>query len=187
MRVFSVPKIVDREKLKQEIALSAAHIFLDKGYKSLGMRELSSMLGMSKSALYHYYKTKDDLFNASLKALLKEDTLLMDLNTEIDDSDVDTKCKNFEALFFQVEPRFMKELSLVQEYIKIIGQDKVHSDEVMLYARMQYLELIKRVVDDKYSDELYTLLYGLLMRKLLEGERFPKHQIKELARTILQN
>lgn len=181
-----MPKIVDREKVKQEIALKSAYIFLDKGYKSLGMRELSSLLGMSKSALYHYYKTKNDLFNASLAALLVEDTLSSNFETITPSTDTDVKCLNFESLFNQIEPRFMKELNLIQEYVQIIGQENVHLDQVMVLANKEYLELIKENVDPQFADELYTLLYGLLVRKLMEGDNFPSQQVKGLAAKVMR-
>ena len=46
-----MPKIVDHEKKREEIALKAADVFLELGYKNLGMRELCQQLEMSKSAI----------------------------------------------------------------------------------------------------------------------------------------
>ncbi len=64
-----MPKIVDHDKKREEIALKATGIFLEFGYKNLGMRQLCEQLGMSKSAVYHYYKSKDELFKAATEAM----------------------------------------------------------------------------------------------------------------------
>lgn len=62
-----MPKVVDHEKLRQELAERAARLFLRRGYSTLGMREIAAELGLSKSALYHYFPAKRDLFDAAVK------------------------------------------------------------------------------------------------------------------------
>lgn len=59
-----MPKVVDHEKLRHELAEKAARLFLRRGYSALGMREIAAQLGVSKSALYHYFPGKRDLFDA---------------------------------------------------------------------------------------------------------------------------
>ena len=68
-----MPKIVDHDQRREEIALKAAGVFLEFGYKELGMRQLCSHLNMSKSAVYHYYKSKDELFKAATEAIVRHD------------------------------------------------------------------------------------------------------------------
>ncbi len=68
-----MPKIVDHKKRREEIALKATGIFLEYGYKNVGMRQLCDLLEMSKSAVYHYYKSKDELFKAATEAMVNFD------------------------------------------------------------------------------------------------------------------
>jgi AcrR family transcriptional regulator len=60
-----MPKVVDHEKLRAELAEGAAELFLRRGYSALGMREIAERLGVSKSALYHYFPSKRALFDAA--------------------------------------------------------------------------------------------------------------------------
>lgn len=59
-----MPKIVDHEKYKRELVAQAVPVFRAHGYSAVGMREIASELKISKSALYHYFPTKKQLFDA---------------------------------------------------------------------------------------------------------------------------
>jgi AcrR family transcriptional regulator len=58
--------------LREEILQTANKLFIEHGYTGLSMREISEALGVSKAALYYYYKDKEQLFLAILKAYLDE-------------------------------------------------------------------------------------------------------------------
>jgi|GEM_PF-1459565 len=49
------------EDRKNYIADVAAKIFYDKGYKSASLQDIAEMVGISKAAVYHYFKTKEDI------------------------------------------------------------------------------------------------------------------------------
>ena len=52
---------LDRSLRKQRIIDTAAELFHKKGYQSTTLQDVSEALGVSKAALYHYVKSKDDL------------------------------------------------------------------------------------------------------------------------------
>lgn len=48
----------------------AARLFTEKGYEAASMQELAEALGLSKAALYHHFRSKEDLLREiSLRAL----------------------------------------------------------------------------------------------------------------------
>ena len=58
--------------LSEQILATANTLFIQKGYYGLSMREISDALGVSKAALYYYFKDKEQLFLAILKLYLDE-------------------------------------------------------------------------------------------------------------------
>ena len=54
--------ILKQKKTQQYILESAFKRFVDKGYDNTTMDDIVNSCGMSKGAIYHYYKSKKDLF-----------------------------------------------------------------------------------------------------------------------------
>ena len=55
------------EAKTQEILDCAAHLFAKEGYPSAKMQDVAQACGATKSMLYHYFPTKDDLLYAMLE------------------------------------------------------------------------------------------------------------------------
>jgi AcrR family transcriptional regulator len=51
-----------KPELKREaVLLTAAHLFLTQGYRRTSMEDISRQLQITKPALYHYFRSKDDI------------------------------------------------------------------------------------------------------------------------------
>ncbi len=70
-----MPKIVDREAYRSELIAKAVDIFSEHGLNGLGMRGIAEALGVSKSALYHYFSSKEELFTACTEFVLEPHSL----------------------------------------------------------------------------------------------------------------
>ena len=51
---------------RTHILLTAFKLFFQKGYKSVTMRDLVRESGLSKGAFYHYFNSKEELYNHSM-------------------------------------------------------------------------------------------------------------------------
>lgn len=51
----------DGDVKRVAILETAAHLFLERGYRSTSMRELASMLKITKPALYYYFQNKEEI------------------------------------------------------------------------------------------------------------------------------
>lgn len=54
------------ENTKERILDAALASFAENGYKGTNLRDLAASLGLSKSALYKHYQSKEDIWNALL-------------------------------------------------------------------------------------------------------------------------
>lgn len=181
-----MPKIVDHEKKRQKIALKATEIFLDFGYKNIGMRQLCEQLGMSKSAVYHYYKSKDELFKAATEAIVNFDAEILAGRPSSDEADVNQKIENFVLIFNQMAPRFFQEMKLVSDYIDVIGQKNVATDPCMLLANQKYIAMLQKYVSAPDKDSLYTLMLGLLNHQIMLGRPLENQFITEQIERIIK-
>ena len=64
--------------VREEILAVAMRMFIQQGYHGLAMRQISEAVGVSKAALYYYFKDKEELFLAILNSYLN------DMETSID-------------------------------------------------------------------------------------------------------
>lgn len=65
-----MPKVVPeyKEEAKARIIEAATEMFLDNGYKKTKMIEIARSLGVSKGALYQYFKSKEQLLLAVINS-----------------------------------------------------------------------------------------------------------------------
>ena len=56
----------------EKIVSVSAGLFLDKGYDKTSMQDIVNALGMSKGAIFHHFKSKDDIFEAVLEKIALE-------------------------------------------------------------------------------------------------------------------
>lgn len=58
--------------VREEILAVAMRMFIQQGYHGLAMRQISEAVGVSKAALYYYFKDKEELFLAILNSYLND-------------------------------------------------------------------------------------------------------------------
>ena len=58
--------------VREEILITAMRMFIQHGYHGLAMRQISEAVGVSKAALYYYFKDKEELFLAILNSYLND-------------------------------------------------------------------------------------------------------------------
>jgi AcrR family transcriptional regulator len=62
-----VPKIVDRERRRQELVEAAWRVINRVGLENTTIREIATESGYSTGALAHYFPTKDDILRSALE------------------------------------------------------------------------------------------------------------------------
>lgn len=72
-----MPKIVEVAQKRREILAAAAATFAQSGYRT-SLDRVAARAGMGKSSLYHYFPTKQALFNALVDDLLRHEAGLFE-------------------------------------------------------------------------------------------------------------
>jgi AcrR family transcriptional regulator len=162
-----LPKVLPEYKTiaKTRILESARAMFRESGFKDTTMDGIAKKLGISKAALYTYFKDKEELFNAAYESSPRELEKIIEWVV----SKGETR-KAFRAFFDEVMPGAEKSIALDFEVIS----EATRNPELKGVLRKQfdeYLEAVQRCVETtsrrKRSDakgiarSITALWYGL--------------------------
>jgi TetR/AcrR family acrAB operon transcriptional repressor len=59
-----MPRKYNPEQTVENILSVSAKLFVEKGYEKTSVQDITDALGMSKGAIFHHFKSKEDIFNA---------------------------------------------------------------------------------------------------------------------------
>ncbi len=77
------PPVPRPPESREKILETAEGLFAVGGYAGVGMRELATTVGLSKSALFHHFPNKRELYSAVLdRSLLRIETALLAASTD---------------------------------------------------------------------------------------------------------
>lgn len=139
----------DYETKSQAIMDCAAALFAKEGYPSAKMQDVAKACGATKSMLYHYFPTKDDLLFAMLKEHLERVVQSIE-----------------EAIALQVDPS-EKLPAMVQTYTQKSAQSRrrhmIAMQDVKYLPRPKQLPLIElqRQLTNRVADLLREVNPGL--------------------------
>ena len=64
------PQSPDYDKRREAILEAAAHLYARRGFQGASVADLAKMAGTSKSLIYHYFPSKDDILHETMAAHL---------------------------------------------------------------------------------------------------------------------
>ncbi|MBW4688171.1 MAG: TetR/AcrR family transcriptional regulator [Komarekiella atlantica HA4396-MV6] len=71
-----MPKIVDHDLYRKELLAKCFDLFAQKGYGSITMRQIAQGLGVSTGTLYHYFPSKQTLFEQLVEEINQQEMLM---------------------------------------------------------------------------------------------------------------
>ena len=158
-----MPKIVDHAAHQVELAGRAVAYFSEQGYAGASMRKIAEYLGVSKSALYHYFPSKEELFLASTKVMMGKVAGLLEVEGRTEEIKI-------QQLIDILRVDFSSELSLTVEYLRGKGPKEIADDEAMQIARSTYRQAVEAIVGPERADETLANIMGTLLLNYLSGK-----------------
>jgi AcrR family transcriptional regulator len=67
MTIFAYQTVGIMTDSKKQILQTALKLFMKNSYKEVSLRDIVNEVGLTKGAFYHYYSSKDDLFEEVVK------------------------------------------------------------------------------------------------------------------------
>lgn len=181
-----MPKIVDHEKRKRQIAVATWKVILEQGMEGATVRNIAKEAGLSLGALRYYFSTQDELFVYAMK-LVKENATerinkiaaselpafekVMAILLEIVPIDAQTMAEMEVWFVYVFYTRHKEDIFAAKEDVIFKGMEKL-----LLYLRQQ--QVLRAGVDVEIETErLYALIDGLALHALLEPQRMDKERV----------
>lgn len=180
-----MPKIVDREEMRNTLLDAAMRVFADKGYHAASMSKVAKEAGVAKGTLYIYFDSKDELTIAIVerhlaeisKQIIKEgqcetlDAFLEELRQTMD---VTAEQASFYRVFFEVVgPSFVS-----AEFRESVAGffDKVGAHYAGQIAYLQSIKAVANQYDAHAIGRVFaSMLDGVVLHKGLFGISQQRH------------
>jgi len=174
-----MPKVVDRQAIRRDLAARAVPLFRESGFHALGMRGLASALGVSKGTLYHYFPSKQALFDACFEVVMD-----LDVVPPPADASPGERAAALVALALAMEADFGGELRLMLDYVSGLSAEEVRSDASLGVALAGYREAVAGIVGEERADPALRQLLGVLIHRLFDGGSTGMDSLQAFCSTV---
>jgi AcrR family transcriptional regulator len=147
-----MPRIVDRDKKRSEIAQKAIEVLAKRGFQATTIQDIADAAGLGKGTVYHYFKTKEEILSVVSEEIFHE----ME--------------RSFGAALLRIDKPMEKLSALIEEAL--------HVTEDVEHLFIVYTELwLMNIREDKYNDymsfikNLHNDLKNLTARMIDEGKK----------------
>jgi TetR/AcrR family transcriptional regulator, transcriptional repressor of aconitase len=169
-----MPKIIDHDAYRDELAHRAMEVFRQHGYNGVGMRGIAEELGISKSALYHYFPGKQELFIACARRV-----------GSLEIKEVHDPIEALVATTSALENDFEGELRVLLDYLGGRSAADIREDRAVAASTESIRAHIESIVGKERSDAALTCVYGIVLRRWLDGKATPLQHLRELLARLL--
>ena len=180
-----MPKIVDHEAYRREIIQKAIELFVRHGYEGLGMREVADHLGISKSALYHYFPSKEALFEGVTQAVVQADIAQVDMDA-LSALPFAARFDAFTEYILEIEDWYIQQYFILTDYTRV-RSDSAEETQVMHAAGEAYISAIAEAlsITREEAQAVYMQLMGVVLQRLFDGRRTDLRQTMTWLRQTL--
>ena len=186
-----MPKIINHDERKQQIAQAMWRVILDKGMEGATVRNIAEEAGLSLGALRHYFSTQDDLLvyamtlvqeraSTRIEAVLKNELppkeMVLAVLYEIVPINEETRAE------MEVWFAFVAYVNHRKEELPI-PDDGIWAGVQKVMHYLQATSLLKVGLDlDLESERLYSLIDGIAIHAMLEPERLDAERVRKTIR-----
>jgi AcrR family transcriptional regulator len=197
-----MPKIVNRDKKRSEIAQKAIALLAKKGFQATTIQDIADAAGLGKGTIYHYFKTKEEILLVVSEELFQEKersfgAALLRLNEPMEKLSVLIEealkvTEDLENLFIVYTELWLMNIRS-DHYKNFMGLiNRLHHDMTNLVARMidqgKKQGLWSKDTDaEALACYLVSSFDGVIAHYMMDKENFNLKKVtKEFIRFLLQ-
>lgn len=165
-----MPKIVDHDQYRAELLHGSFALFARHGYANLSMRHIAQELGVSTGTLYHYFPSKDALFDALARTLSEQD--LLTATTDL--SEATDRDARVHALFTHLEhyeTHYLHQLLILTDHARLSPTPHPPLQAGTDHLTRGLAELLPCTLDE--ARFVLATLNGLILERHLTGRPVP--------------
>lgn len=181
-----MPKIVDRDEYSQELLRKSFDLFARYGYSSITMRQIASELNVSTGTLYHYFPSKESLFEQLVDYLSRQDTSPEEIAKLGNPQTLAERIDGMMNFVAKNEEYLLKKILIMIDFSQhkepdVNNEALQRAENLYEEALCQYLGISNRV----FANFIVNQIEGFLLRRFYLGERFAFAEETNLLREIL--
>jgi AcrR family transcriptional regulator len=168
-----MPKIVDSEEYRKELLHRSFDLFADRGYASVTTRQISKELGISTGAMYHYFPSKQVLFEQLVEEISWQDVRLFKSIAE--GGTLTERIVSLGQLLTQHEQHFVKQAVIWTEFYQHHAPTEVSANPIFQQIDQRYQQAMEELLnlsDPKLARFVWTLINGILIEQLDNDHSF---------------
>jgi AcrR family transcriptional regulator len=167
-----MPKIIDHDQYRKELLSQCFDLFAAKGYAAITMRQIAKGLRVSTGTLYHYFPSKEMLFEQMVREMAGQDIRNALVEIQAKESTID----RLEAVFQFIaknEAYFIKQNLIWVEFYQ--QQKRDGGDRLSLFCQIwqeyetEIVELIA-IKDENILQLLRSFIDGMLLHRMFSPE-----------------
>jgi len=167
-----MPKIVDHEKYRKELLSQCFDLFAEKGYTAITMRQIAQGLKVSTGTLYHYFPSKEVLFEQMVREMVQQDVQLAMIEMRQRESTLDRLDAIFQFIHRNEEYFIKQNLIWVEFYQQ---QKRDGGDRLSLFSQVweeykQEVSDLLAIKDEVLLELLSCFIDGMLLHRMFDPE-----------------
>ncbi len=167
-----MPKIVDHDRYREELLNKCFHLFADKGYGSVTMRQIAQELEVSTGTLYHYFPSKEALFEQLVEMMSQND--INQALRELDGAQtLQEKAAGIGEYLVKNEDYFTKWTCIMVNFYQHQDAKELKKSGVFRRANENYVKAIYDLLgvkDRALAIFIYSFIDGLILERLWGDE-----------------
>ncbi|EST54710.1 TetR family transcriptional regulator [Brevibacillus panacihumi W25] len=191
-----MPKIVDHEERRKQIAEATWRVILRWGMKGATVRKIAQEAGVSLGALRHYFTTQDELLLFAMK-LVKERAAQRIREVQMRDLCPKEMVIQILLEILPVDEQRMAEMEVWFAFVFHQKYRESESEELQvgffpqirsILSKLQQQDLLKKGLDlETEAEKLYAIIDGIAVHAMLESQRLLPERIERVLRHHLDS
>jgi AcrR family transcriptional regulator len=173
-----MPKIVEHEQYRRELLERSFTVLAERGYANVTMRQLAEALGVSTGTLYHYFPSKQAIFEQLVTFITERDVSGLRARLKPQPTVEDM----LRALVDHIEQNYgfySKQLLLLLDYYRRFEPDEVRRDALARRQQQRYAELLVELLGER-DPAVFKLLCCIFDGYLVQQMYMP-HDVSSTA------
>jgi len=169
-----MPKIVDHEQYRKELLDKCFNVFAQTGYAAVTMRQLSLEIGVSTGTLYHYFPSKESLFEQLVEYISYQDTAEQNLVKLGSPQTLGAKIQALIEFIAKQEDYFLHQTLMLVDFCRQHSRSEINQNQTLQQAGQRYEQAVKdflEIQDSNLAQFILNFIDGLIIRRLYQGDR----------------
>ena len=170
-----MPKLVDHTTYRKQLLTQCFDLFAQRGYSALTMRQIAMELDVSTGTLYHYFPTKEALFQQLVEEVTQQ-TVFEAIAQVQQHAGLEARLTALFLFLAQHEDQLRKQLLVTLDYYQHRDLYGSTAGAILRAGAERYCQAIKDYLDLpdlKLVLLLQSQINGLLVQRMLRASSTP--------------